>query len=89
MPTGIASKCRAEPFLELGHTGPGESNFNMTALGMKTCDWRNAVSRIHEEVTRRMWQGLWPNTPEDKIPITHVTNGVHAPTWISEEMDEL
>ncbi len=79
----------AEPFLELGHTAPGDRNFNMTALGLRTCDGRNAVSRIHGEVTRRMWQALWPGTPEGKVPITHVTNGVHVPTWVSEEMAAL
>lgn len=78
-----------EPFLELGHASRGDSSFNMTALGMKTCGQRNAVSRLHGEVTRQMWQSLWPGTPEDKIPITHITNGVHAPTWVSPEMAAL
>jgi starch phosphorylase len=78
-----------EPFLELGHTTRGDTSFNMTALGMKTCGQRNAVSRLHGEVTRRMWQSLWPGTPEEKIPIIHITNGVHVPTWVSPEMAAL
>ncbi len=49
----------------------------------------NAVSRRHGEVAREMWQALWPERPVDEVPIGHVTNGVHVPTWIGAPMREL
>ncbi|MFW6055397.1 MAG: alpha-glucan family phosphorylase, partial [Thermodesulfobacteriota bacterium] len=49
----------------------------------------NGVSRLHGRVARGMWSGLWPKRPEDEIPITHVTNGIHLPTWISQELNQL
>jgi glycogen phosphorylase len=58
----------------------------MTVLAMHLSKWRNGVSELHGRVTRRMWQVAWPDVPEDKIPITSVTNGVHAPTWIAAEL---
>jgi starch phosphorylase len=66
--------------------GPG---LNMTALGLHLAGHRNAVRRRHGEVTRRMWHGLWPDRPEDAVPIDAVTNGVHMPTWVSDAMDDL
>ena len=61
----------------------------MTVLALRMCGWRNGVSHLHGRVTRRMWQVVWPDLPEDKIPITSVTNGVHAPTWIAQELSLL
>ena len=79
-----------ETFLDLGrHSGAGESSFNMTILSMKTSGQCNAVSRLHGKVTRRMWHGLWPDRPEEKVPITHITNGIHVPTWIALETRQL
>ena len=66
------------------HDGP---MFNMTALALRLSGRRNAVSEIHGHVSRRMWQSVWPDRPVDDVPIGHVTNGVHTPTWISREMD--
>jgi starch phosphorylase len=75
-----------EAFLDLGrHSGTGETNFNMTILSMKLSGQRNAVSRLHGKVTRRMWSGLWPDTTEENTPISYVTNGIHVPTWIALE----
>ena len=67
----------------------GPDFFNMTALALRMSDQRSAVSEIHGHVTRKMWNGLWPDLPEDKVPITHVTNGVHVPSWIAPTMDNL
>lgn len=79
-----------DTFLRLGqHDEFGEQAFNMSVLGLKMADHRNAVSQLHGKVARRMWQGLWPQVPENEVPITHITNGVHAPTWIAAEMDSL
>ena len=61
----------------------------MTALALRLAQSSNGVSRLHGQVTRRMWRSLWPGAPEEEIPIGHVTNGVHFRSWISQEMDEL
>jgi starch phosphorylase len=77
-------------FLQLGiHPERQDAGFNMTALALKMSGHRNAVSQKHGDVTRRMWQSLWPDETEDKIPIEHVTNGVHVPTWIEPKMELL
>ncbi|MFH1646225.1 MAG: alpha-glucan family phosphorylase [Chloroflexota bacterium] len=79
-----------EAFLDLGRRdGSGETSFNMTTLSLKASDHRNAVSRLHETVTCRMWQGLWPGSTEEETPIIHVTNGVHVPTWLALETRQL
>jgi starch phosphorylase len=79
-----------ETFLNLGHhSGNNDPNFNMTILSLKTSGYRNAVSRLHGVVSRRMWNGLWTEITEEEVPITHVTNGVHVPTWIANELREL
>jgi len=79
-----------ERFLQLGcpdirdHRG-----FNMTALAINTSNKCNAVSKVHETETRKMWQERWPDSSLDDIPITHVTNGIHVPTWIGLEFTQL
>jgi starch phosphorylase len=77
-------------FLMLGHhpRDPG-GLFNMTALGLKMSDYRNAVSRKHGSIARRMWQPLWPDISEEKVPIGYITNGVHLPTWLAPRMEYL
>jgi len=79
-----------DTFLQLG-VNPKEPNagFNMTAFALRMAAYRNAVSKRHAEVTRRMWQGLWPDLPEEKVPIDCVTNGVHVPTWVEPKMEIL
>jgi len=74
-------------FLGLGqYAGSDGQIFNMTALALKMTERRNAVSELHGKVARRMWQSLWPNVKEDEVPLTHVTNGIHIPTWIAPEL---
>jgi len=68
--------------------GAYEGSFNMTVLAMRMARWKNAVSELHGRVTRRMWKSIFPNE-EDVVPITHVTNGVHAPTWIASDLAQL
>lgn len=77
-----------EEFLELG-TAPGGNHFSMTVLALRTARKTNAVSRRHGEVSREMWQFLYPELNVDDVPITHVTNGVHVPTWLSGGMVKL
>ena len=61
----------------------------MTQFALRTSASANAVSRRHGEVAREMWHELWPQEPVANVPITHVTNGVHMPTWIGRPMREL
>jgi len=80
---------KKDAFLDLGRNAEAETSFNMTILSMKTSGHCNAVSELHGEVTRRMWHGLWPDKTEEKVPITHVTNGIHVPTWVALETRHL
>ncbi len=74
-------------FFQLGiHPEKPEDGFNMTAFAMRLSGCRNAVSRRHGQVSRNMWQSLWPDISEDKVPIDYVTNGVHVPTWIEPKI---
>jgi starch phosphorylase len=66
----------------------GES-FCMTVLGLKLSRRVNAVSSLHGEVSRAMWKNLYPDRPEDAVPIGHVTNGVHVPSWLAPQMCRL
>jgi glycogen phosphorylase len=76
-----------DAFLKLGtHPEKPEAGFNMTAFALKLSGCRNAVSKRHAEVSRKMWQSLWPDLPEDRVPIDYVTNGVHVPTWIEPKI---
>jgi len=76
-----------ETFLQLGtQDGLGIQSFNMTAFAMRMAGNRCAVSQLHGRVTRKMWQGLWPDVLEEQVPISHVTNGIHVPTWIAPEL---
>ena len=78
-------------FLQLGRTRPDNpaENFVMTPLGIKMSRAANGVSRRHGEVSRQMWQPLFPERPADTVPIGHVTNGVHVPTWMDPAMRAL
>jgi len=78
-----------DALLALGQTDHAQHQFNMTAFALRTSAKTNAVSRIHGTVTRKMWHSLWPERAEDDVPITHITNGVHLPTWLAAEIAEL
>ena len=79
-----------EKFFALGHyDNGGGAMFNMTALALRTAGAINGVSRLHGEVTKRMWQSIWPETPYEQLPIKTLTNGVHVPTWMSFEIAAL
>ena len=77
-------------FLALGsHDNGGGPQFNMTALALRSSGVVNAVSELHGAVTRSMWASMWPDQPEDEVPVGYITNGVHMPTWIALELAEL
>ena len=79
-----------EQFLALGHHDNGAGPmFNMTALALRAAGAVNGVSQLHGEVTKQMWQSIWPGTPYEKLPIKAITNGVHVPTWMSSEIAAL
>jgi starch phosphorylase len=74
-----------------GREEPTDYNetFCMTVLGLKLARRVNAVSSLHGEVSRAMWKSLYPGRPEDAVPIGHVTNGVHVPSWLAPQMARL
>ncbi|MFN7981565.1 MAG: alpha-glucan family phosphorylase [Vicinamibacterales bacterium] len=77
-------------FLALGsHDGGGGALFNMTALALRSAGVVNAVSELHGKVTRSMWSSMWPDRPEEQVPVGYVTNGVHVPTWIAPDLAAL
>src|SRR6202522_4019027 len=79
-----------ESFMALGRENPdSDERFCMTVLGLKLSRRANAVSSLHGEVSRAMWTGLTPGKSEDAVPIGHITNGVHAPTWLAPQMFRL
>jgi starch phosphorylase len=77
--------------LALGRRNPHDDSepFNMAYLALRGCGAVNGVSRLHGEVSRRIFQPMFPRWPEREVPIGHVTNGVHTPTWDSADADAL
>lgn len=63
--------------------------FCMTVLGLRLSRRANAVSSLHGQVSRAMWTGLFPEKTEDEVPIGHITNGVHVPSWLAPQMSRL
>jgi glycogen phosphorylase len=80
-----------ERFLALGRHDAADmhESFGMTLIALRLAGRTNGVSKLHGEVSRRMWRGAWGDVPEQAVPIGHITNGVHLPTWIAEPMAEL
>lgn len=76
-----------DEFLELGgHEEEWGNGFNMTVLALRMSGQANAVSALHGKISRDMWQGVWDVDDVDQVPIGHVTNGIHVPTWSSNEI---
>jgi len=75
----------------LGRVSPHDGNepFCMTVLALKLSRHANGVSALHGAVSRRMWNPLYPNRSEDEVPIGHITNGVHALTWLAPQVREM
>jgi starch phosphorylase len=71
------------------HTTDHQEQFCMTVLGLKLSRRANAVSSLHGEVSRAMWWDLFPGRPQDAVPIGHITNGVHVPSWLAPQMCRL
>ena len=77
--------------LALGRQNPNDSSesFNMAYLAIRGSGAVNGVSRLHGQVSRHLFEPLFPHWPEDEVPVGHVTNGVHMPSWDSKEADDL
>ena len=77
--------------MALGRLNPDDDSepFNMAYLAIRGSGAVNGVSRLHGEVSRRLFQPLFPRWPQPEVPIGHVTNGVHVPTWDSEAADQI
>jgi starch phosphorylase len=80
-----------EQLIGLGRLEPtnGSEPFCMTVLALRLSQFANGVSELHGKVSRGMWRSIWPGVPEDEIPITHVTNGVHTRSWACSEIARL
>ena len=80
-----------DEFLSLGRRDRQDSSepFNMAYLAIRGSGAINGVSKLHGQVSRRLFQPLFPRWPEAEVPVTHVTNGVHTPSWDSVEADRL
>jgi starch phosphorylase len=80
-----------ERFLAMGRQHPADAGepFNMAVFAVGMSSHSNAVSKLHAVVARRLWSNLWPNVPDEEIPIEHITNGVHLRSWISQDMGTL
>jgi glycogen phosphorylase len=80
-----------EQLLALGRRDPQDASepFNMAYLAIRGSDAVNGVSKLHGQVSRRIFQVLFPRWPEEEVPVTYVTNGVHMPTWDSAEADRV
>ena len=80
-----------ESLMALGRENPddGQEHFNMAYLAIRGSGAVNGVSRLHGRVSRHLFSPLFPRWPEDEVPVGHVTNGIHTPTWDSPEADQL
>jgi starch phosphorylase len=80
-----------DQFLGLGRIHPSDEHecFKMPVLALKMSSHRNGVSQLHGEVSRKIWSALWPELPVSEVPINAITNGVHARTWLSPELNSL
>ncbi len=87
--TEFAGQCGVsmDRLMAIGQVEPYESpEFNMAVMGLRLSAAANGVSQLHGRVARAMFASLWPDLVPEEVPITSVTNGVHAPTWIGPEM---
>ncbi len=78
-----------EALLELGTREGDRHNFNMTVLALRFSGIRNGVSELHGQVTRKIFNDIWNEVPEEEVPVTHITNGIHTPSWIAPDIEQL
>ncbi|TVQ36183.1 MAG: glycosyltransferase family 1 protein [Spirochaetaceae bacterium] len=80
-----------EQFMALGRENPSDhlEHFCMTVLALKLSAYNNGVSRLHGQISRRMWNAIWPGLPQHEVPISSVTNGVHVRTHVAQDIIDL
>ena len=80
-----------DDLLALGKQDPDNKSetFCMTVLALRLSRFTNGVSELHGHVSRKMWEGVWPQVPTEEIPISHVTNGIHTRSWLCSEIARL
>ena len=80
-----------EEFLALGRQEPAnkEEPMSLTVMAMKLSGFRNGVSRLHGQISRKLWANVWPTVPVNELPITSITNGIHTRSWISHDLATL
>jgi len=78
-----------DEFLALGSDTAGRQGFNMTLLALRMAGQTNGVSRLHAEVSRKMWQPAWPDLPVEEVPIREITNGVHLSSWVGQPINRV
>ena len=80
-----------EEFMRSGRINPDDTGepLGLTVLALRNSRSTNGVSRIHGKVSRGMWQAVWPGHRTEEVPIGHITNGVHLPTWMAAPMRRL
>jgi starch phosphorylase len=88
--SGFASqlKLSLRDLLALGRQNANNDaeDFCMTVLALRMAGHSNGVSKLHGLISRKMWQNVWPGVTLDEVPVSSITNGVHAPTWVSRDM---
>ena len=89
--TTFAADCNVtiDQLIAIGQSETEHDKFNMAIMGLHLAAYSNGVARLHGEVSREMFGDLWPGLPTTEVPIGHVTNGVHARSWVSDRVDEL
>ncbi len=89
--TAFATDCDVtiDRLIAVGQSETEHDKFNMAIMGLRLAAYSNGVARLHGEVSREMFGDLWSSLPTREVPIGHVTNGVHARTWVSDRVDEL
>jgi starch phosphorylase len=70
-------------FISLGQKPSDYNNFNMAVLALNMTGRKNGVSKLHGAVSRNIYRELWKDLPEEDVPITHITNGIHTMTWLA------
>lgn len=78
-----------DEFMNLGLCPNCDDVFNMTIFALKMAGFRNGVSKLHGTVSRSIFNNVWPNVPEEEVPITSITNGIHTTTWLDPSLKDL
>ena len=87
----VVARCGFEwqDFAAFGRAHEYDEAFGLTPFALRTAAYANGVSALHGEVSRELWHDVWPDCAIENVPISSVTNGVHARTWIAEPLDML